>query len=30
MIFEDKKEVVEEIIGIDHQNLESLFLQMTK
>lgn len=30
MIFEDKKEVVEEIIGTDHQNLESLFLQMTK
>jgi ABC-2 type transport system ATP-binding protein len=30
MIFEDKKDVVEEIIGTDHQNLESLFLQMTK
>jgi ABC-2 type transport system ATP-binding protein len=30
MIFEDKKEVIEEIIGTDHQNLESLFLQMTK
>ena len=30
MIFEDKKEVVEEIIGTDHQNLESLFLHMTK
>jgi ABC-2 type transport system ATP-binding protein len=30
MIFEDKKEVVEEIIGTDHENLESLFLQMTK
>ena len=30
MIFEDKKEVVEEIIGTDHQNLESLFLQLTQ
>ena len=30
MIFEDKKEVVEQIRGTDHQNLESLFLHLTK
>lgn len=30
MIFEDKKEVVERIKGTDHQNLESLFLHLTK
>lgn len=30
MIFEDKKEVVEQIKGTDHQNLESLFLHLTK
>jgi ABC-2 type transport system ATP-binding protein len=30
MIFEDKKEFVEEIIGADHQNLESLFLHLTR
>lgn len=30
MIFEDKKEVVEHIKGTDHQNLESLFLELTK
>lgn len=30
MIFEDKKEVVETINGSDHQNLESVFLQLTK
>lgn len=30
MIFEDKKEVVEKIKGTDHQNLESLFLHLTK
>lgn len=30
MIFEDKKEIVEKIKGTDHQNLESLFLQLTK
>ena len=30
MIFEDKKEVVEQIKGTDHLNLESLFLHMTK
>ena len=30
MIFEDKKEVLEKIKGTDHQNLESLFLQLTK
>jgi ABC-2 type transport system ATP-binding protein len=30
MIFEDKKEVVETIKGSDHQNLESLFLHLTK
>lgn len=30
MIFEDKKEVVEKIRGTDHQNLESLFLELTK
>ena len=29
LIFEDKKEVVEDIIGTDHQNLESLFLHLT-
>jgi ABC-2 type transport system ATP-binding protein len=30
MIFEDKKEVVETINGSDHQNLESVFLHLTK
>ncbi len=30
MIFEDRKEVVEKIRGTDHQNLESLFLELTK
>ena len=30
MIFEDKKEIVETIKGSDHQNLESLFLHLTK
>jgi ABC-2 type transport system ATP-binding protein len=30
MIFEDKKIVVEQIIGTDHQDLESLFLHLTK
>lgn len=30
MIFEDRKEIVEDILGTDHQNLESLFLQLTK
>jgi len=30
MIFEDRNEVIEQIIGTDHQNLESLFLQLTK
>lgn len=30
MIFEDKKEIVEQIKGTDHQNLESLFLELTK
>jgi ABC-2 type transport system ATP-binding protein len=30
MIFEDKKEVVEQSKGTDHLNLESLFLHMTK
>ena len=30
MIFEDKKEVVEQIKGTDHHNLESLFLHLTK
>ena len=30
MIFEDNKEIVEEIKGTDHQNLESLFLHLTK
>jgi ABC-2 type transport system ATP-binding protein len=30
MIFEDKKMVVEQIIGTDHQDLESLFLHLTK
>lgn len=29
MIFEDKKEVIEQIKGTDHQNLESLFLYLT-
>ena len=29
MIFEDKKEIVEDILGTDHQNLESLFLHLT-
>jgi ABC-2 type transport system ATP-binding protein len=30
MIFEDRKEILEEIKGTDHQNLESLFLHLTK
>jgi ABC-2 type transport system ATP-binding protein len=30
MIFEDKKEVVEQIMGTDHLDLESLFLHLTK
>ena len=30
MIFEDKKEVVEQIKGTDHLNLESLFLHLTR
>jgi ABC-2 type transport system ATP-binding protein len=30
MIFEDRNEVIEHIIGTDHQNLESLFLHLTK
>jgi ABC-2 type transport system ATP-binding protein len=30
MIFEDEKEVVEQIKGTDHHNLESLFLHLTK
>jgi ABC-2 type transport system ATP-binding protein len=30
MIFEDRNEVIEQIIGTDHQNLESLFLHLTK
>lgn len=30
MIFEDKKEAVEKIKGSDHENLESLFLDLTK
>lgn len=30
MIFEDEKEVVESIKGSDHENLESLFLSITK
>ena len=30
MIFEDKKEVIETIKGSDHENLESLFLHLTK
>jgi ABC-2 type transport system ATP-binding protein len=30
MIFEDEKDEVEKIKGTDHQNLESLFLHMTK
>lgn len=30
MIFEDKKEIVEQIRGSDHKNLESLFLHLTK
>lgn len=30
MIFEDKKEVVEAIKDSDHNNLESLFLHLTK
>jgi ABC-2 type transport system ATP-binding protein len=30
MIFEDNNEVIEQIIGTDHQNLESLFLYLTK
>jgi len=30
MIFEDNNKVIEQIIGTDHQNLESLFLHLTK
>jgi ABC-2 type transport system ATP-binding protein len=30
MIFEDDNEVIEQIIGTDHQNLESLFLHLTR
>ena len=30
MIFEDKKEIIETIKGSDHENLESLFLHLTK
>jgi ABC-2 type transport system ATP-binding protein len=30
MIFEDEKEIVEQIKGTDHHNLESLFLHLTK
>ena len=30
MILEDRKEIVEELWGTDHQNLESLFLHLTK
>ena len=30
MILEDRKEVIEKIKGTDHQNLESLFLHLTK
>jgi len=30
MIFEDENEVIEQIIGTDHQNLESLFLHLTR
>ncbi len=30
MIFEDRKEVIEQIKGSDHKNLESLFLHLTK
>ena len=30
IIFEDNNEVIEQIIGTDHQNLESLFLHLTK
>lgn len=30
MIFEDSNEAVEQIIGTDHENLESLFLHLTK
>lgn len=30
MILEDKKEVIEQIRGTDHHNLESLFLELTK
>jgi ABC-2 type transport system ATP-binding protein len=30
MILEDKKEIVEQIRGTDHHNLESLFLHLTK
>jgi len=30
MIFEDRKIVVEQIIGTDHEDLESLFLHLTK
>ncbi|MCW8805702.1 MAG: ABC transporter ATP-binding protein [Ignavibacteriaceae bacterium] len=30
MIFEDRNEIIEQIIGTDHQNLESLFLHLTK
>jgi ABC-2 type transport system ATP-binding protein len=30
MILEDRKEVIEQVKGIDHHNLESLFLHLTK
>jgi ABC-2 type transport system ATP-binding protein len=30
MIFEDRQEILEDIKGADHQNLESLFLHLTK
>jgi len=30
MILEDEKEMVEQIRGTDHHNLESLFLHLTK
>jgi ABC-2 type transport system ATP-binding protein len=30
MIYEDNNEVIQQIIGTDHQNLESLFLHLTK
>jgi ABC-type multidrug transport system ATPase subunit len=30
MIFEDRKTFIEQIIGTDHEDLESLFLHLTK